>query len=497
MRRASPLLLLGLAAACSVGPTPQPTAAPQDPAPDRAAVEAAGDANAATAVDAAGAQAAAASGVRRHLSADEVERLNDADFRRRRLESYVADTDTEPQLAPDERAVMAQVMDAIARDDLDAAEQLLRPALGPAASAVLDFTLGNIHYQRDEFGLAVAAYDLAVQKHPKFKRAWSNLAQIHYREGSFDEGVEAFTQVIALGGGDALVYGLLGVMHGKRGDDLSAESAFRTAIMLEPHRIDWRLGLAETLFRQRRYADAAALFGGLIREHPERADLWRYQGESYALLERPLEAIENFEMVVRLGGGNAATLDNLGDLYANQQLFEPAVSAYLRALERAPQAGVDRALRAARFMVGNGALTEARMLIDGVEQRRDGALNTRELTELLNLRVRLAMADGGGPEEARALEQLIAINPLDGDALVALGGWYERQERTEQAVMKFEQAAGIEGFEAKAKRAHGQLLVRQGDYAAALPLLRRALELAPRDSLQRYVEQVERAAQSR
>ena len=61
----------------------------------------------------------------------------------------------------------------------------------------------------------------------------------------------------------------------------------------------------------------------------------------------------------------------------------------------------------------------------------------------------------------------------------------------------FERAAGIEGFEADAKVRHAQLLVGQRRYAEALPLLRRAQAIQPRDNVQEYLEQVERAAQAR
>ena len=44
---------------------------------------------------------------------------------------------------------------------------------------------------------------------------------------------------------------------------------------------------------------------------------------------------------------------------------------------------------------------------------------------------------------------------------------------------------------------HAQLLVKTGQYEAALPLLRRAQQLKPRDNIQDYLEQVERVAKGR
>ena len=102
-----------------------------------------------------------------------------------------------------------------------------------------------------------------------------------------------------------------------------------------------------------------------------------------------------------------------------------------------------------------------------------------------------------GEEQVRILEEIVELDPLDGDALILLGRQAGRGGDVEQAVFYFERAANVEGFEADAKIRHGQLLVGQGRYQEALPLLRRAQQLAPRDNVQEYIEQVERFAQSR
>ena len=56
----------------------------------------------------------------------------------------------------------------------------------------------------------------------------------------------------------------------------------------------------------------------------------------------------------------------------------------------------------------------------------------------------------------------------------------------------YERAASIESFEVNAKVRHAQVLVGLGRYNDALPLLRRAQEVKPRDDIARYIEQVQR-----
>ena len=422
--------------------------------------------------------------------------LQSPEFQRRLAESYLAESEIEPKLGPVEREALSKVMQLISADKLEEAKGELTAISKPDTSAVYDITLGNLYYQQEKIEDASKAYQIAVAKFPKFRRAWANLGQIQYRDGDFKSARRSFARVIELGGGDAMLFGLLGVCHSRCSDDLSSESAFRMASLLAPDSLDWKMGLAESMFRQRRFADAASLFRSMTEQSPERADLWKFEGEAQAMLGETMRAIECFEMAARLGGASAPVCNNLGDLYASQQLFDLAVASYLAALGADPKAKTERALRAAKFLCANGALSEARLLVDGVEQKRP-ELSDADKKQVLSLRASVAVAQGASAEEAAALQKLVELDPLDGNSLILLGKFHERAGDVEQAVFQFERAAGVAAFEAQAKLSHGQLLVRQGKFQEALPLLRRAVELQPKEAWQKYLEQVEGAARQR
>ncbi len=432
----------------------------------------------------------------RTLTAQERAILQSPEFQRRLAESYLGDLEIEPKLNPAEREAMVAVMQLVSGDKLDEALVALKEQAKPEASAVFDFTLANIHYQRDEADAAAQAYEIAVAKHPKFRRAWGNLGQLRYRGGDFLAARRAFARVIELGGGDAVLHGLLGVCHARLGDDIAAETAFRMANLLAPDTLDWKMGLAESLFRQRRFADAAALFRSMADAYPERAELWKFEGEAMAMLGETMRAVECFEMVSRLGAATPAVMNNLGDLYSSRQLFDLAVGSYLGALDASDKQKPERALRAARFMAATGALDEAAALADGVVSRRQ-ELPVADQKAILNLRATIAVARGQGEEEAAVLARLVELDPLDGNSLVLLGRFHERSGDLEKAVFQFERAAAVPEFEAQAKLSHGQLLVRQSKYQQALPLIRRAVELQPKEAWQKYLEQVEAAARQR
>lgn len=419
-------------------------------------------------------------------------------FQQRFAESYLAETDIEPPaLTDDEREAMQEVVELRADNRLAEATERMRERAGPKANAVFDLTLAKLLLERDRIAEATAAYEVAVAKHPKFRRAWHDLGLIHYRQGEHRSAARSFAKVVELGGGSPMVYGLLGFSLANVDDALGAESAFRMAAMLDQATVDWRMGLAHSLFKQRRFAEAASLFGALIAAQPDRGDLWLRQAQAYLGMNEAGKAAENLELVDRLGQSTAETLDTLGNIYVNDDLFDLAAGAYERAIDKDGQGGLPIALRAAKAFAARSATIETQRMLDRIAAMPQERIDAATKKEVLWLRARVAIAAGGGEQEAEVLEQIVTMDPLDGDALIKLGQYHARTGRVEQAVFRYERAAAITGFEADAKVRHAQLLVGQGKYAEALPLLRRAQVLEPRDNIQQFLEQVERAAQGR
>ena len=69
--------------------------------------------------------------------------------------------------------------------------------------------------------------------------------------------------------------------------------------------------------------------------------------------------------------------------------------------------------------------------------------------------------------------------------------------RPDQAILYYERAARIDAFAAPAKVKIAQVYVSQGRFNDALPLLRDAQSIRPREDVARYLEQVERASKSK
>ncbi len=430
------------------------------------------------------------------LSDKQLELWNDPEFQRRFTESYIAETDIEPTITVTERETMLEIMELISSGQLDQAARRLQESRNEASSAVFDFTLANIYFQQDRLDEAAPLYQTAVEKYAKFRRAWKNLGIIHVRQKDFEKAIPALTRVVELGDHQAITYGLLGFSYGSVGKFLPAESAYRMAVLLDPETLDWKMGLARSFFKQERYAEAASLCKILVEENPTKVDLWLLQANAYIGLNQPLEAAEIYEIVDQMGESTPDSLNMLGDIYVNEKLFHLAADTYIQAVGKEDQSGTDRAIRAAKILAARGASDEAKRLIETIQSKYADQLMDEEKKDLLKIEARVAVAEGQAEEEVEVLKEIIQLDPLDGEALILLGQHSARKGDTEQAIFYYERAASIEDFEADANIRRSQLLVKDGKYAEALPLLRRAQQINPRENVQEYLEQVERLAKS-
>jgi len=419
------------------------------------------------------------------------------EFKRQFALSYAPANEIEPQNTLVEVEDLQRVQKLIADDREEDAIDFLVNNTTSESNANYDMALANLYFGREELDKAARAYEQAIAKHPKFQRAWKNLGLTHFRLGDYDQAQACLGRVIELGGSDGMTFGLLGVCYTNSGNAISAESAFRMASILEPLEPRWKMGLARSFFSQQRFDAAAHMTGYMVEKDPENIDLWLLQANAYLMMGKTLQAAENFELVDRMGGSTGESLALLGDIYTQDELFDMATSAYVRALRMDGAAGVDRALTNAKVLASRGANDEGQRLVTVLEGEFADELGETGSKELLRLKARLALATGAGDEEAAVLVELLKLDPLDGDALIKLGQHARRSGDVEQAIFYFERAQGVEEFEGEALVRHAQALVSQGTYTRAVPLLRRAQELDPKPDLQLYLEQVERLALGR
>lgn len=421
---------------------------------------------------------------------------NDPSFQKSFIGGYGIDADIEPRMTRQEVAFLEKIR-PLMESDLPQAEERLIKVITPECSATLDFTLGGIRFQQDRFVEAMENYQTAVKKFPSFRRAWRNIGLISVRNGDNPAAIKAFTRMIELGGADAYSYGLLAFCHAGKQDFQPAEAAYRNALLLQPDNLEWRLGLTRCVFRQNKFEDAASLLDVLITENPNNGDFWMLQAHTFLGLKQPLKAAHNLEAMDVLGKSSVDTLFTLGDIYLTENLLVPAQNAYQRGVERDAAQPCARAIRSAELLSTRGGVVQARALLAVVKDQLSLTMSEVDRRRVLKLDARLSMANGAASEDSvRVLEEIVKLDPLDGEALMLLGQQAVQAREPDRALLYFERAASIESLEATARLRAAQTLVSMGRFQDAIPLLRRVQEIKPREDIARYLEQVERIARS-
>ena len=442
--------------------------------------------------------------------------FRDAEFIKSFVGSYGFLSPVEPKVDAEEAEVLIELQDLFGEGQYAAVEKRLKlfmqerrqptdPEIQPKeVSPAMIFVLGNLYFQNDRLEKAESAYELALKKFPKFRRAHKNLAMLHASKGDMERPLPFLTKAIQLGDADHRSFGLLGYAYLLKKKPLAAEGAYRQAYLLNPDEKDWKQGLAQSLMLQEKWDASASLLGELIEESPGNPELWKRQANCYIEMGEKIRAAVNFEVLRLKGLADAAALDLLGNLYMDQEQPILALRAYLSAMEKSPALDVRRSLKTARILVDYGAPGEAIKYLAAVRDKAD-TLRKDDLVGFLLVEVDAARLGNDMERISILLDRILAIDAGNGEALVQKGMYLEDIARTHddgdeaqrmlaRARASFRLALEKPAVAYEANLRYGQMLVRKGGSIEALPYLRAAMEKKKSDNLFQYIRRVERAA---
>ena len=187
----------------------------------------------------------------------------------------------EPKISTEEQVVLKNLIEILKTGDKNLAIQTLLPAVTPTGSAALDFTLANLYFEVGNLDEAIRYYRSSLKKEPNFLRAHKNLGIILVQKGQFPDAIGPLSKTLNLGNPDGITYGLLGLCFLNAGDSLSAEAAYRNALVFAPETNDWKLGLARSLLEQQKFDEAIAILDYLLAAKPEDSSLWLVQANAF------------------------------------------------------------------------------------------------------------------------------------------------------------------------------------------------------------------------
>jgi len=402
----------------------------------------------------------------------------------------------EPTVTGEEARLLNAAM-IVASTNASAAIRMLQAEITDRASPALDFAVGNLCFQQEHLDAAARAYRAALMKLPKFRRAVMNLGRIHLLQGETGPAIELYQALVTDGRADADIFLLLG--HALLMEDcpVSAETAYRQALLLRPRDRGAMLGMTKCLLRQERYVEAQALLRELMRMDPDNRELWSLQSNAFLAVGKTDAAARALENARRLGCADAEMLAALGDLYLDRDQPEDALDAYSVAFGvEAPS--VPRMLRAVQGFLMLHDHTRAGEMVDrinGVLQRNPDAMTDSEGVKLLRLRGEVAQQRGNMKQAMSFYEKLLRRDPLDGRTMLLVADLQRDLGRLEDAVMTCERAARVPGSEADALVRQGRIEVERGCYGRAVQLLEAAQAFRDQPHVKRYLEQVRRLAE--
>ena len=185
------------------------------------------------------------------------------------------------------------------------------------------------------------AADAGEMSDEVFRGTYFDLATAYEDLKQNDKAIAVLTQARTLAPTDPAVAVRLARAQANGGKGDNAVATLQAAAVRFPNESSLQLELASTLERQKKYADAEAIFRKMITSDP--ADANALNSFGYMLAERGQKLDESLSMVQRaltLDPGNPAYLDSLGWAYYKQNKFDLAEPPLREAAEKLPTISV-------------------------------------------------------------------------------------------------------------------------------------------------------------
>ncbi|MDO9540821.1 MAG: tetratricopeptide repeat protein [Kiritimatiellia bacterium] len=397
----------------------------------------------------------------------------------------------EPAVTEKEAEVLEEA-GRLSGKNLDEAIEFLKGSLNSSSSLALDFTLGNLYFQKDKLEEARACYQKVLDKFPEFNRARANLCRVLIRQEKTDEAIQQFKRILLEGKPAPSTLTLMGYTFLLKNQPVPAETAYRQAILGEPEDVNAYLGLTKSLLMQERFREALKLLEQLLEDDPFNSQFWSLKADAHLAVGEPDEAVIALESARRLKVTKFSDLANLGDLYLNRGQAEDALSAYDQAFSL-ENPSIDRLLRAIEGFIMTRNPHQADKLLSRVSDlQKTAPLTGKQKNKLLMCQARLAQIKGENEIAFRIYEELLKEDPLNGEVLIAIGNLYREKGKLEEALIVYERVARISGKEVEALICQAQVEVERQRYEKAVELLQAAQSISPQPNVARYLEQIGR-----
>jgi tetratricopeptide (TPR) repeat protein len=203
--------------------------------------------------------------------------------------------------------------------------------------------LGNVLYASGKFDEAATAYRQAISKrrdfadsHANLGEAYNNLGGALNELGRHDEALDAYHNAIRINPRDPKAFYNLGLTLVKLGMLEPAIDAHRQAISIKPNFAEAYFHLGAALKVQGKLEAAIAAYHQAIHINPDFIEAYNNLGGVLNELGRRDEAIAAYRQAITIRPHDGVTFYNFGLALAEQGKLDEAISAYRRAVTIKP-----------------------------------------------------------------------------------------------------------------------------------------------------------------
>ena len=402
-------------------------------------------------------------------------------------ESYNFLKDREPEMTEDEYVLYERVIPMVFSQP-DFALTMLETMLSDdqPESPAFSYVLANVYYSQQRYADAERYYNIAIEDFPQFMRAWINLGILYYTQDQYGKAIPCFSKAITLGCQEAQVIGLLGQCFMETRNPVAAEAAFMQAVIADPEAKDWIEALLNLYYDSGQYDRAETMIRQLVDLDPENAQNWKIYASVLIKLNRKADAMSVLELASQLGTAGVEDELMLASLYAENKLFPEALASYESVMKRNANLGSDYALVYIQALTHEKAYSKAEQMLRSIESR----IPKDKQVRFLNAKAELQIAQSRTDDAAKTLEQLLSLEPLNGRALLALGGILKKQDKIEEATITFDIASRVDDSAFQAHIELANIALEQRQFRKGVRLLEAALRIEDHPELQKYLEKI-------
>jgi tetratricopeptide (TPR) repeat protein len=363
-----------------------------------------------------------------------------------------------------------------------------------AVSATMLYFIGSAYMAAQNSKAAEAAFKAALKPMPDYARVHESIGVLYLLGERYEDALPHLSRALQLGLATPNLYGALGFANQHVENYFGAASAFQAAMMLEPENEQWQQGLLSSLAASKQNEAGLAFVDQLLKRRPNDAGLWVYRASLELDASHKQQGLNSLEVAIRLGNDDLANLQVCAALHLELGSVDRAVALLSAGLAK----GMD--FRYADQSMQSLAVREQwpalQKLLDGYKNVSD--LDDKQQSRLLLHRASVSEHDKNVAQQSAQLQQALALDPGNAEALLQLGQLRQKEKSYAQAELLLQRATAYAQVAEAATLTLAQVAIDQHNYDKALKLLRDAHAANPaRTDLARNIEALESLVQLR